>query len=480
MGSVDEIVYRGMGSVNVVVYWGIGSLNVIVYWGTGSADSSNSRDDDVIMVLSDEDEQQAEDEDHVEDEGEEDDYEDDEDEDEDEEEDEDIEEAEEPDDVEIIDADEGSQQQASQGGPSSDVTSSRPSVTLHPLAPAQGGERLTQDSARTQQIAPFMLGSMVEEDDCTVPRTPTLTQLRRADGFAEALNSPAVNQRFLFGGDSGNHPELAQLESQRALGMDDTRVDLSQFDETGGRSLPTTPTVAEGRQDVAQPEGFSENQGSLESSLQFSDISSGRQDVAQPEGFSVENQGSLESSLQFSDISSFESARMSREGEQGGEEGDELLEGDGGEEEIVEGNAEEEATSTDPQASGEGPSRPNVGKDESDAMSRDKPEGTAKPQIKKIVWDAPSDSSSAASSSSTPLGIGTVLGGAVIPSLAGQTQQQMRSAQGRAQGLRRGGPTRGRSGPQYWGPGAASGQGQSRGGPFSYRGTRGGRGFRGV
>ena len=61
--------------------------------------------------------------------------------------------------------------------------------------------------------------------------------------------------------------------------------------------------------------------------------------------------------------------------------------------------------------------------------------------------------------------------------MAGAQAQQVRTTQGRAQGLRRGGPTRGRGGP-YWGPGGASSQGASRG-PFSYRAGRGGRGFRG-
>ncbi|GFR94893.1 nucleoprotein TPR, partial [Elysia marginata] len=372
-----------------------------------------------------------EDEDQVEDDEEED-YEDDDEEDEDEEEDEDIEDEAggENDDVEIIDGDESSEVQPAQATSNVEPTQYRPSATLQPLSAAQTGER-SQDTTRTQQIAPFMLAtqSLMEDDDCTVPSTPTLAQPRRGDGFAEALNSPAVNQRFLFGADSGNNPDLAQLESQRALGVDDTRMDLSQFDETGGRSMPSTPTVI----------------------------------VTQPDSFPADSQEDADTTLQEAETQDYSG---SGEADQGGEEDDDLLEGDRDQEEEVaeEEVVEEDTPSSDPQASGEGPSRPGTGKEEPDASSQEKPEGT--------------DSSAGASSSSSQ-SLATVMGGAAIPPLVSGQPQQTRTVQGRAQGLRRGGPTRGRGAPQYWGSGGASSSGSSRG-AVSYRGSRGGRGgFRG-
>ncbi|XP_036354475.1 nucleoprotein TPR isoform X2 [Octopus sinensis] len=77
-----------------------------------------------------------------------------------------------------------------------------------------------------------------EGDDCTVPSTPTLFVPRRGDGFAEALSYPQVPQRFVFG--TGEGVSHSELESQGALGMDDTRMDLSQFDDGQVRNLPFT------------------------------------------------------------------------------------------------------------------------------------------------------------------------------------------------------------------------------------------------
>ena len=78
-------------------------------------------------------------------------------------------------------------------------------------------------------------------DDGIVPSTPVLLRPRTNDGFAEAVSSPQVNTRFVF----GTVPELTlptgssgHLESQ---GMEDTRMDLSQLEENSGRSVPSTP-----------------------------------------------------------------------------------------------------------------------------------------------------------------------------------------------------------------------------------------------
>ncbi|XP_014791097.1 nucleoprotein TPR isoform X3 [Octopus bimaculoides] len=105
-------------------------------------------------------------------------------------------------------------------------------------------ERLTPSagSGGRSQLIPFMFqgppGPFDEGDDCTVPSTPTLFVPRRGDGFAEALSYPQVPQRFVFG--TGEGVSHSELESQGALGMDDTRMDLSQFDDGQVRNLPFT------------------------------------------------------------------------------------------------------------------------------------------------------------------------------------------------------------------------------------------------
>ncbi|XP_037570837.1 nucleoprotein TPR-like isoform X2 [Dermacentor silvarum] len=106
------------------------------------------------------------------------------------------------------------------------------------LLPRVRNERL----ASSQSAAGFEEG-----DDSIVPSTPTLFVPRRTDGFAEAVGSPHVpHGGFVFGtaseGQSAPEPSgLSQLASQEGVGVDDTRMDLSHFEEGGGRSVPSTP-----------------------------------------------------------------------------------------------------------------------------------------------------------------------------------------------------------------------------------------------
>ncbi|XP_054923747.1 nucleoprotein TPR-like isoform X2 [Dermacentor andersoni] len=106
------------------------------------------------------------------------------------------------------------------------------------LLPRVRNERL----ASSQSAAGFEEG-----DDSIVPSTPTLFVPRRTDGFAEAVGSPHVpHGGFVFGsaseGPSAPEPSgLSQLASQEGVGVDDTRMDLSHFEEGGGRSVPSTP-----------------------------------------------------------------------------------------------------------------------------------------------------------------------------------------------------------------------------------------------
>lgn len=82
-----------------------------------------------------------------------------------------------------------------------------------------------------------MLGYEESADDSIVPSTPTLYVPRRADGFSEAVSSPHPQiqpvARFTFAESRVN------LASE---GIDDTRVDLTQLDESGVPSTPTTHT----------------------------------------------------------------------------------------------------------------------------------------------------------------------------------------------------------------------------------------------
>ena len=84
--------------------------------------------------------------------------------------------------------------------------------------------------------------SAYDEGDGIVPSTPTLIVPRRGDSYTDALNSPRVPQsRFVFNASIQETPPLSQLATETTLGVDDTRMDLSQFDDNNGRSVPTTP-----------------------------------------------------------------------------------------------------------------------------------------------------------------------------------------------------------------------------------------------
>ncbi|XP_060076894.1 nucleoprotein TPR-like [Ylistrum balloti] len=120
-------------------------------------------------------------------------------------------------------------------------------VTQRSQLPFHAMER--QVSCTRTQLAPFVLaghaGGFEDGEDCIVPSTPTLFVPNRGDGgFAEAVSSPQIpHQRFTFTSNTEAiaHHDLGQLESQEALGMDDTQVDLSQLEEGQGHSVPTTP-----------------------------------------------------------------------------------------------------------------------------------------------------------------------------------------------------------------------------------------------
>uniref|UniRef100_A0A4W4GVR7 Nucleoprotein TPR n=1 Tax=Electrophorus electricus TaxID=8005 RepID=A0A4W4GVR7_ELEEL len=122
-----------------------------------------------------------------------------------------------------------------------------------PLVQRQPGQSRRLSMSRAPQLTPG-IGSMqhfFDDDDRMVPSTPTLMLPHRTDGFAEAIHSPQVAgvPRFRFGPPedmipqaSSSHSDLGQLASQGGLGMYESPLFLAAHDEeSGGRSVPTTP-----------------------------------------------------------------------------------------------------------------------------------------------------------------------------------------------------------------------------------------------
>ncbi|KAL4635951.1 nucleoprotein TPR-like [Arapaima gigas] len=121
-----------------------------------------------------------------------------------------------------------------------------------PPAQRQAAPIRRQSVGRGPQLTPG-IGSMqhfFDDDDRMVPSTPTLVVPHRTDGFAEAIHSPQVAgvPRFRFGPPedmvqaSSSHSDLGQLASQGGLGMYESPLFLATHEEeSGGRSVPTTP-----------------------------------------------------------------------------------------------------------------------------------------------------------------------------------------------------------------------------------------------
>uniref|UniRef100_A0A670IJL4 Nucleoprotein TPR n=1 Tax=Podarcis muralis TaxID=64176 RepID=A0A670IJL4_PODMU len=107
-----------------------------------------------------------------------------------------------------------------------------------------------QSVGRGLQLTPGIGGMQhfFDDEDRTVPSTPTLVVPHRTDGFAEAIHSPQVAgvPRFRFGPiedmpQTSGQSDLGQLASQGGLGMYETPLFLAHEEESGGRSVPTTP-----------------------------------------------------------------------------------------------------------------------------------------------------------------------------------------------------------------------------------------------
>ncbi|MFT7809073.1 nucleoprotein TPR-like isoform X3 [Arapaima gigas] len=131
-----------------------------------------------------------------------------------------------------------------------------PRLNIHPGQelgpPAQRIPVRRQSTSRGVHVGPAAGSSsqFFDDNDRMVPSTPILVVPHRSDGFAEAVHSPQVAgvSRFRFGPSddmvpaTSSHSDLGQLASQGGLGM----YESSQFlagheDDSGGRSVPTTP-----------------------------------------------------------------------------------------------------------------------------------------------------------------------------------------------------------------------------------------------
>uniref|UniRef100_A0A8D2J779 Nucleoprotein TPR n=1 Tax=Varanus komodoensis TaxID=61221 RepID=A0A8D2J779_VARKO len=145
-----------------------------------------------------------------------------------------------------------------------------PRLTIHaiPAPPPELGppaQRIQmtrrQSVGRGLQLTPGIGGMQqhfFDDEDRTVPSTPTLVVPHRTDGFAEAIHYPiypfpsspspqvAGVPRFRFGPpedmpQTSGQSDLGQLASQGGLGIYETPLFLGHEEESGGRSVPTTP-----------------------------------------------------------------------------------------------------------------------------------------------------------------------------------------------------------------------------------------------
>ncbi|XP_013390064.1 nucleoprotein TPR [Lingula anatina] len=285
------------------------------------------------------------------------------------------------------------------------------------LQPAQSST-LQRSSGRAErlpslgrnQLAPFGAapgGGFEEGDDGIVPSTPTLFVPRRNDGFAEAVHSPMVQQgrSFVFGADM-QQAELAQLATQGALGVDDTRMDLSAFDEGSGRSVPTTPlnlvppvTIVTTPPDT-EPQEVAAESSAATATTSAPAVTSSTSSTTQSTTTSV-----LTGEEQAETVQGETLEEENFEGEVGEEEVDaaeELLIGDQGEEDEADTEfaSEDKSDQQSEAKSGEGGEESQEGDAGTGLSEEQKQQG--KPKIKRITWGS-TDSAPKPSTSGAPI-----------------------------------------------------------------------------
>ncbi|XP_077389339.1 translocated promoter region b, nuclear basket protein isoform X2 [Festucalex cinctus] len=126
-----------------------------------------------------------------------------------------------------------------------------PRRPTHPLPSSQMSQRIParrQSVGRVPQLSgvPSSAQHLIDEEDRMVPSAPTLVVPHRSDSFDQAVHSPQVAARTFRFGQSDEVPQtssdLGQLAAQGGLGMFDSPLFLtSHEEESGGRSVPTTP-----------------------------------------------------------------------------------------------------------------------------------------------------------------------------------------------------------------------------------------------
>uniref|UniRef100_A0A3B5LLP3 Nucleoprotein TPR n=1 Tax=Xiphophorus couchianus TaxID=32473 RepID=A0A3B5LLP3_9TELE len=134
-----------------------------------------------------------------------------------------------------------------------------PQLNIHPAQSSELGpsaqvhtlQRIRRQSVgRLNPGMPSSAQHFFEEDDRMVPSIPTLVP-PRSEGFDQAIHSPQVAgvPRFRFDlsedvpqTSSSSHSDLGQLASQGGLGLYESPLFLATHEEeSGGRSVPTTP-----------------------------------------------------------------------------------------------------------------------------------------------------------------------------------------------------------------------------------------------
>lgn len=129
------------------------------------------------------------------------------------------------------------------GNGSEEAGPSTSGASLSPSATSQW--RQSPNASSRQQAQHLMLMSQTFQDEASddriVPSTPTLYR-SRGDGFSEVVSSPHpatvphAAARFTFGESSSSSSSRPMVE-----GMDETRIDLSEEQIAGGRSVPIMP-----------------------------------------------------------------------------------------------------------------------------------------------------------------------------------------------------------------------------------------------
>uniref|UniRef100_H2M097 Nucleoprotein TPR n=1 Tax=Oryzias latipes TaxID=8090 RepID=H2M097_ORYLA len=129
-----------------------------------------------------------------------------------------------------------------------------PRLNVHPAQSSELGPPVQQRvPVRRQSVGRLTPGMQScvplhnEEDDRMVPCTPTLPH--RPEGLDQAVHSPQVTGvSRLFGSpedvpqtSSSSHSDLGQLAAQGGFGMYENPLLPSHEEESGGRSVPTTP-----------------------------------------------------------------------------------------------------------------------------------------------------------------------------------------------------------------------------------------------